>query len=514
VAGRSWPALLVLALVACRPQSGGASHERSTPNGLSVSAPDSVAAYPRARWRLAPTETMGHVVLWVSHIEIRHSHSDREMPSFPGWTIEPAPPGRSREEALILATSLAARAAAAPETFERLAQQYSEDVVTSATGGSLGGVSADRLLLDSGFLDALASLRYGEVSRVVETSHGFHVLMRRAPPAPVTLAARRVAVRYDRPPYMGRPWPPVGRSRSEAYSIARAIEDDLSAHPAHIDGYLAEYPPTAGADPSGDVGVWTNQEAGLLAREREQIAALAIGSVSAPIDSPEGFQVFLRTEVPPRPVYAVQLVQRAFGPDLPPQDPASRESVRAALEGMARDVASGRERFETLQRRYCCLDTERWGSGRTSRALVEAVADVPIGGVSGVLERSNALFLARRAAPESIPGPSFDLPAPDAVDVQRIAASYSGKAVQKLILDLGDSTSASLGLDPEGATRLKALHAQFSEAFRDGESEETREHALTLFSDALRGQLSGEQYERYRTAANRVVAEKVVGSTW
>lgn len=58
--------------------------------------------------------------------------------------------------------------------FARLAREYSEDPGTSEQGGDLGWFQPSRMV--DAFADAVRRLRPGEISDVVESSYGFHII--------------------------------------------------------------------------------------------------------------------------------------------------------------------------------------------------------------------------------------------------------------------------------------------------------------------------------------------------
>jgi parvulin-like peptidyl-prolyl isomerase len=58
--------------------------------------------------------------------------------------------------------------------FARLAQQHSEDQGSAAAGGLLGAVPRGRM--DSAFDAAAFSVKPGELSDIVETPYGFHII--------------------------------------------------------------------------------------------------------------------------------------------------------------------------------------------------------------------------------------------------------------------------------------------------------------------------------------------------
>jgi hypothetical protein len=297
----------LVTLVAMCAQAG--CHPRaqtSTRNAPAVGADSgsttaaSLTPYRNGRWRLASSDSLDHVRLWVSEILIRRENASRQAPFTRNWLVEPPPPARSDDDALALATSIAARAADAPQSFASLARQYSEDVVTAAGGGSVGGIMASVLHSDPAILDALAAIRPGEVSRVVESRHGYLILLRRPPPSPVTFSARRILIDYDRdsPGQTPPSTPSIGRSRDTALALARDAAAKLRASPEAFNDLLAQYASPEDQKQGGDFGVWTNVEPGPFERARELLAQLEVGGVTDPIDSPAGFGVFVRTPVP------------------------------------------------------------------------------------------------------------------------------------------------------------------------------------------------------------------------
>ncbi len=93
----------------------------------------------------------------VAHILIRTRGKDRDV---------------AASEAL--ARELYSKIEAAPERFEDIAKEYSEDAKTAPKGGSLGAMATERLVKQ--FKKAALALQPGEISEPVETRFGYHII--------------------------------------------------------------------------------------------------------------------------------------------------------------------------------------------------------------------------------------------------------------------------------------------------------------------------------------------------
>jgi hypothetical protein len=389
-----------------------------------------VTPYPAARWRLASPSQLGHALLWGAHILIAHRDVLPGAVPFklPEW--RPAWPGpeRSRRDAWLLAESLARQARSDPEKFARLARDHSEDAATKDLGGSLGTVSADQLREWPEVLDAFAALGFGEVSRVVESDFGFHVLLRKPPPAEQRVGAARLVLAYDRAPWLHRflGYRPIpSRSRSEAFELGRSLYQRLREHPEDFERLVREHSDHRDALRGGDFGEWSTREPTPFSREIEVLAALPVGQVAEPIDSPFGVEILKRTPERARARFAMAALEQNFDPRLPDNDPASRTSVRKTLAALL--PAPGKSAAGALDSQLQLERVLSWVEGRGDAADEIALRQLAFGELATELvERGSSVAIVRRLEPQPEPAPPvrLDLPAPESPDLEYWLSHY------------------------------------------------------------------------------------------
>jgi peptidyl-prolyl cis-trans isomerase NIMA-interacting 1 len=140
--------------------SAASPTETSPTGGASSSAEGAACLEAAAAPREPPADAP--VTIRVSHILVRHAELDH-----------PDGATRSREEACLRALE-ARKALEGGGEWDSVAEQYSD--AFDAMKGSLGSVSADQL--DQDFASAAFALAPNEMSYVVETPRGFHIIFR------------------------------------------------------------------------------------------------------------------------------------------------------------------------------------------------------------------------------------------------------------------------------------------------------------------------------------------------
>jgi parvulin-like peptidyl-prolyl isomerase len=124
-------------------------------------APASAALVPEP----APTPPAEEPQVGASHVLIQYKGSMRAAPTIT----------RSKEEAKKLAGEVRALAKKGQD-ITALAKQYSDEPGAKDRGGNLGKFTRSKMVKP--FADAAFALKPGDVSDVVETDFGFHVIKR------------------------------------------------------------------------------------------------------------------------------------------------------------------------------------------------------------------------------------------------------------------------------------------------------------------------------------------------
>lgn len=147
--------------------------------------------------------------------------------TFEQIVIQPTPSDSAEAEARAEAERILERVRAGEEPFEELARQYSQDPGTREQGGDLGFFRRGQMV--PGFEDVVFSLREGQISDVVETSFGFHVIKVER----IRGAERRARHILIRPELTDED---VARARERARELARRLRSGAS-----IDSLQAEF---------------------------------------------------------------------------------------------------------------------------------------------------------------------------------------------------------------------------------------------------------------------------------
>jgi hypothetical protein len=141
------------------PKIAAATHE--LPPATKPAEAPAPAPPPNGPAGAADAETFG-----AKHLLVMYKGSKRAPP-----TIE-----RSKEDALARAKEALGKAKAPGAKFEELVGEYSDEPGAAKRGGNLGNFRRGAMVKE--FQDALDKMKVGDISDVVETPFGYHVIQR------------------------------------------------------------------------------------------------------------------------------------------------------------------------------------------------------------------------------------------------------------------------------------------------------------------------------------------------
>jgi hypothetical protein len=152
--------LLPLASCASLTEPGNGAPPPAPPEPVAEAPAPAETAAPAA-----PTPPPAQETVTASHVLIQYKGSMRSAPTIT----------RSKEEAKKLAAEVQAKAKKGQD-FAGLAKQYSDEPGAKDRAGALGKFTKPQMVKP--FSDAAFALKPGEISGVVETDFGFHVIKR------------------------------------------------------------------------------------------------------------------------------------------------------------------------------------------------------------------------------------------------------------------------------------------------------------------------------------------------
>jgi len=314
------------------------------------------------RWRLASPAVLRQYVLPLSQILIRHSElEDNEVPFSLGWQFRTPKPQRTRAAARQLALGVRDRLVAGAR-FEDLVREVSDDSTSIEQDGDIGLVPAVALADWPDVLDCVATLRPGQLSEVVETRFGFHILQLRAPPAASDpIALRRLAIGHRGAPflqYVARPERAKlagTRTFDEANAIAEQVRAQLGTE--SFDRLVEQYSDHTDAGWGGRVGQWRVDEVTSFPQLIVRLSRLRVGETLGPVETEMGIQFFQREPSTERQQIAARLAYFTY--DAEAKAAKTLEYARDALKAAKVDDPH--------------LIPETWQQGRRSPALEQAL---------------------------------------------------------------------------------------------------------------------------------------------
>lgn len=497
----------------------GATTPASRPSGLAAppgkasagTEPPRVFPYPPARWRLVSFEELDRATLWVGQIAIRHEDSRSEGLRAASWQPDGPNPSRTPAAALALADELHARLLRAPDEFEALARKHSDDVETKELGGYMGGVRASQLAATD-FLDVLAALKPGEVSKPFQTPYGVHIIKRYAPPAPEQVAGERIVIGYEGVFGLARE---AQRSRAQALALAQEVAARARENPAGFPGLVAQYSDNVDRSIHGEMGVYSTRDPGYLPLEVDGLSRTKVGEIYGPLDGRQGFQILRRVPVVPQKEYAMTAIEVVLDSRLPDEATALTQA-RAELVKIQQILAADPTQFQELQRLHHSETARRWSYAQGDLGLTLELDKLSIGQIAREPVRfGRALVLLKRLDPKDLPpAPArlTELPNPSDPDYDAlIGYNNSTQLAAAARAFVGELRAKSAGLEPKAvdvvATTLDRLSSYLDQNAADSASARTTIHAAFA---SLERELDADAYRKLLDAGRNWVIRQMM----
>jgi parvulin-like peptidyl-prolyl isomerase len=223
----------------------------------------------------------------IMRVEVEEYSTAHILIQYKGAENAPVAIKRTKEEARKKAEVVREKAAKPDGNFAVLAGRYS-DSPSRIRGGVLRPMAPGQMppAYDN-YLEAAAALAVGEVSPVVETPFGFHVIKRLKVER---IHASHILISYDGSSVAPR----TKRSKWEARDLAMKVHKEATAPEADFAALAMKYSDhTESAEKGGDVGRFAR---GTMPPRFEQIAfSLKVGEISDVVESMLGYHVIRRT---------------------------------------------------------------------------------------------------------------------------------------------------------------------------------------------------------------------------
>lgn len=199
-----------------------------------------------------------------------------------------APPAikRTKEEARERAEMVAKKAASSGVNFAVLAERYSDSPSRLRGGVIRPLVPGQEHANYDNYIEAAGKLEVGQVSGVVETPFGFHVIKR--------LKLERMNASHILIAYTGSEGSPrEKRTKGAAERLARKVLREVKAEGADFAALARKYSDCSSRDKGGDLGRFAR---GMMVPRFEQIAfALDVGAISDLVETKFGYHIIKRT---------------------------------------------------------------------------------------------------------------------------------------------------------------------------------------------------------------------------
>ncbi len=286
-------------------------------------------AKPQSKVPTKPAAAPSRVL--AAHILVSHAEAQQKPPTVT----------RTKEEARARADEALAAARKSDAKWEDVVNTYSDDARSVALGGKIGIIQNRGLRPEFQALGAaLFGMEVGQVSDVVESPLGFHVLTRFEI---IEYAASHILIQYKGSQRAG---PEVTRSKEDAEKLATELTAKAKAEGADFGALAREHSDGPSGPKGGALGIFSTGQ--MVPAFEAALARLKVGEIAGPVETGFGYHVIKRDKI--ERVEASHILIGFQGTS----DQATRtkeEALELATKVRAEAVADGAD-FAELARKY------------------------------------------------------------------------------------------------------------------------------------------------------------------
>lgn len=449
--------------------------------------------------------------LYVSAAQILVTHRESQPAGFLHY-VHPA--DRSKGEALALAQALHQQLQQDPSRFAALALSSSDDRVSGELGGELGTFRPLNVMQP--LADALGHIEPGEISRVVESEVGFHILERLAPPQDQPLSFAHIVIKHAQ----ANGWyridrPVITHTKEQGRALADEVAAKLAADPSRFVELVRQYSESDDATRDGDAGQYSlYDEPGAEFVIMQQLRHMAVGQVSRVYETGMGFEIFQRTSPGAREQLAASIIALPYqGAQIERFSLArrSKERARHVADKLLAELKIRPEVFAQRRIEYCdgmyCDATAAWRRGAGVPAIESALSALAPGELAPEpIDSPLGFLLIRREDPSLVqnaqPAPIVDYRAVPPLEPATLRAQAPSLVEQ--VQAMGRHALTELRLSPESERQYVQLFLELDRRLKAQDPAHADVAPQLMWIDQRVHELLGEDgYDEYDRSRRR-----------
>ncbi len=225
------------------------------------------------------------------------------------------------------------------------------------------------------------------------------------PPRPEMHAGSHILIAYKD---AMRAQPKVTRTKEEAQKLAQELLEKVKADPSQFEDLAKQNSDGPSGPKGGSLGAWPRGR--MVPAFDEAIAKLKVGELApAPVETPFGFHVIRRDDLPPMHSGSHILVAYKGAMRARPTVTRTKEEAQKLAQELAGEARKDPSQFEELARKHSDGPSASrggflgvWPKGRMVPAFDEAIAKLKVGEISDPVETPFGFHIMMRKPVEPV----------------------------------------------------------------------------------------------------------------